>query len=51
MDPHRTRASQRVYDDYGALVEALGGSPEIDSVTTVTSVDDLYVGWVTGKSG
>ena len=36
------------FDDYSAFVNALGGSPEIDSVTRVTTVNDLYVGWVRG---
>jgi len=37
------------FDDYSAFVEALGGSPEVDSVADVTSVDDLYLGWVRGN--
>ena len=35
--------------DYSAFVEALGGSPEVDSVTDVTSTNGLYLGWVRGE--
>ncbi len=37
------------FSDYSAFVEALGGSPEVDSVAKVTSVDGLYLGWVRGE--
>jgi Domain of unknown function (DUF6946) len=37
------------FSDYGAFVNALGGAPEVDSVTDVTSVDGLYLGWVRGN--
>jgi len=37
------------YGDYSAFVEALGGSPAVDSVTDVTSVDGLYLGWIRGN--
>ncbi len=38
------------FDDYSAFATVLGGSPEVDSVTDVTSVDGLYIGWVRGES-
>jgi hypothetical protein len=37
------------FTDYSAFVNALGGSPDVDSVTRVTTVNDLYVGWVRGE--
>lgn len=37
------------FDDYSAFVNAIGGSPDVDSVTRVGSVDALYVGWVRGR--
>ena len=37
------------FDDYSAFVNTLGGSPEVDAVTRVTTVNDLYIGWVRGE--
>lgn len=37
------------FADYKAFVRALGGSPEVDSVTGVTAVDSLYLGWIRGR--
>jgi hypothetical protein len=37
------------FDDYRAFVNTLGGSPEVDSVTRATTVNDLYIGWVRGE--
>ena len=37
------------FADYSAFVTALGGSPEVDSVTRVTTVNDLFVGFIRGE--
>jgi len=45
---HSWAPSREGFDDYSAFVSALGGSPALDSVTSVGAVGDLYVGWVRG---
>ena len=47
---HTWAPNQEGFDDYNAFVKAIGGSPAIDSVTAATSVDGLYLGWVSGSS-
>lgn len=37
------------YADYDAFATTMGGTPEVDSVTAVTSVDNLHLGWVQGN--
>ncbi len=46
---HSWAANREGFDDYSAFVTVLGESPEIETVTGVTTVDDLYVGWVSGR--
>jgi hypothetical protein len=37
------------FDDYSEFVNSLGGSPEVGSVTRVTTANDLFIGWVRGE--
>ena len=37
------------FDDYSTFVETLGGSPKVDSVTRVSTVNNLYIGWIRGE--
>lgn len=46
---HSWAANSEGFADYAAFVTALGGSPEAESVTSATTVDDLYLGWVSGR--
>lgn len=46
---HSWAAHEEGFDDYSAFVTAIGGSPGIDSVGDAASVDDLFVGWVSGE--
>jgi len=47
---HTWAPNQEGFDDYSAFVEAIGGSPAIDSVTAAAAVDGLYLGWASGSS-
>ena len=47
---HSWAPSREGFDDYSTFVNALGGSPEVDSVTGVTTVNGLFVGWIRGES-
>jgi hypothetical protein len=48
---HSWAQSLEGFDDYSAFVNALGGSSGVDSVTRVTTVSDLFIGWVRGEPG
>ncbi|MEE8485770.1 MAG: hypothetical protein V3S38_04355 [Acidimicrobiia bacterium] len=45
---HSWAPNREGFDDYSAFVNILGGSPALDSVTSVEAVDNLYVGWICG---
>ena len=46
---HTWAPNQEGFDAYSTFVNALGGSPEVDSVTRITTVNNLFIGWVRGE--